>query len=184
MDGGFRGAPGGGVCLRMGSEEAAVVRLLVDQLLDLIGEPGKPDETGGSKAFEGMPDLAFSDNTEVPDDPVLARLFPDAYREDQGASAEFRRYTEAGLREGKRAAAEIVLETLGEGGTILLDAEQAQAWLKALNDLRLALGTRLDITEEMLEQMRSFDWDDPRNAGYAAYDWLTYLQESLVRALW
>jgi hypothetical protein len=177
MNGGFSSVSGGGVCLRIGTEEAAVVRLLVGQLLDLIGEPGE------SSAFEGMPDLAFSDNTEIPDDPVLARLFPDAYREDQGASAEFRRYTEAGLREGKRAAAQTVLKTLGEGGRILLDDEEAQAWLKSLNDLRLALGTRLDITEETLEQMRSFDWDDPRNAGYAAYDWLTYLQESLVRAL-
>jgi hypothetical protein len=178
MNGAFSSASDGRVCLRMGSEEAAVVRLLIGQLLDLIGDVGE------SEGFEGMPDLKLSDNTSVPEDPVLARLFPDAYREDQGASAEFRRYTEAGLREGKRAAAETVLETLGEGGKVFLDAEQAQAWLRALNDLRLALGTRLDITEETLEQMRTFDWDDPRNAGYAAYDWLTYLQESLVHALW
>jgi hypothetical protein len=178
MNGGFSSASGGRVCLRMGGEEASVVRLLVGQLLDLIGDAGEPE------AFEGMPDLRLSDNTEVPEDPVLARLFPDAYREDQGASAEFRRYTEGSLREGKREAAETVLRTLGEGGKVYLDAEQSQAWLRALNDLRLALGTRLDITEETLEQMRSFDWDDPRNAGYAAYDWLTYLQESLVRALW
>ena len=178
MNGGFTSASGGRVLLRMGSEEAAVVRLLVGQLLDLIGEVAETEK------YEGMPDLQLSDNTSVPEDPVLARLFPDAYREDQGASAEFRRYTEVGLRETKRAAAETVLETLGEGGKVYLDAEQAQAWLRSLNDLRLALGTRLDITEETLEQMRTFDWDDPRNAGYAAYDWLTYLQESLVRALW
>jgi hypothetical protein len=180
MNGGFSSASGGRVCLRIGSEEAAVVRLLINQLLDLIGEIGDADDAG---AFDGMPNLRLSDNTEAPEDPVLARLFPDAYREDQGASAEFRRYTEAGLRDGKRAAAKVVLDTLGEGGKVYLDAEQAQAWLRSLNDLRLALGTRLDITEETLEQMRSFDWDDPRNAGYAAYDWLTYLQESLVRAL-
>ncbi|MDN3351706.1 DUF2017 domain-containing protein [Actinomadura sp. DC4] len=179
MNGGFSSARGGQVCLRMGAEEASVVRLLVGQLLDLIGESDESETT-----FEGMPDLRLSDNTSVPEDPVLARLFPDAYREDQGASAEFRRYTEGSLREGKRAAAQTVLRTLGEGGTVYLDPEQAQAWLRALNDLRLALGTRLDITEETLEQMRTFDWDDPRNAGYAAYDWLTYLQESLVRALW
>ena len=67
---------------------------VVGQLLDLIGDAGESEE------FEGMPDLRLSDNTEVPEDPVLARLFPDAYREDQGASAEFRRYTEGGLREG------------------------------------------------------------------------------------
>jgi hypothetical protein len=178
MNGGFTSASGGGARLRIGSEEAAVVRLLIGQLIDLIGGDDEP------KPYEGLPDIALSDNTSAPDDPVLARLFPDAYREDKDASAEFRRYTEASLRDGKRAAAETVLETLGDGGEVLLDAEQAQAWLRALNDLRLALGTRLDITEETLEQMRDFDWDDPRNAGYAAYDWLTYLQESLVQAIW
>jgi hypothetical protein len=178
MNGGFTGASGGRVRLRMGSEEAAVVRLLMGQLLDLIGEGGEHE------SFEGLPDLRLSENTSVSDDPVLARLFPDAYREDQDASAEFRRYTEGGLRETKRAAAKTVLATLGEGGEVVLDPDEAQAWLRALNDLRLALGVRLDITEETLDQMRSFDWDDPRNAGYAAYDWLTYLQESLVRALW
>jgi hypothetical protein len=177
MSTGFTRVRGGGVRLRIQAEEAAVVRTLLGQLLDLIGDAGTP------QAYEGLPDLALSDNTEVSDDPVLARLFPDAYGDDQDASAEFRRYTEAGLREGKRAAAETVLQTLGEGGDVVLDTEQAQAWLRALNDLRLALGTRLDITEETLEQMRGFDWDDPRYAGYAAYDWLTYLQESLVRAL-
>ena len=180
MNGGFSTASDGRICLRIGSEEAAVVRLLMGQLIDLIGQV-QGDE---SESYEGLPDLKFSENTSAPDDPVLARLFPDAYREDQGASAEFRRYTETGLRDSKRAAAETVLATLDEGGKVYLDAEQAQAWLRALNDLRLALGTRLDITEETLEQMRTFDWDDPRNAGYAAYDWLTYLQESLVRALW
>jgi uncharacterized protein DUF2017 len=178
MNGGFTGAAGGRVRLRIGSEEAAVVRLLMGQLLDLIGEGGE------SRSFEGLPDLSLSENTSVSDDPVLARLFPDAYREDHDASAEFRRYTEAGLRESKRAAAKTVLATLGEGGEVVLEPDEAQAWLRALNDLRLALGVRLDITEETLDQMRSFDWDDPRNAGYAAYDWLTYLQDSLVRALW
>jgi hypothetical protein len=177
MGGGFSSAAGGRVHLSIGSEEAAVVRLLVGQLLDLIGEPRE------QQTVAGMPDLRLSDNTWVPDDPVLARLFPDAYRDDRYASAEFRRYTEESLRDSKRAAAQTVLDTLGDGD-VILEADQAQAWLRSLNDLRLALGTRLDITEETLEKMGGFDWDDPRNAGYAAYDWLTYLQESLVHALW
>jgi hypothetical protein len=177
MSTGFKRARGGGARLNMAPDEAAIVRTLIGQLLDLIGGGEAP------KTYEGMPDIALSDNTSVSDDPVLARLFPDAYREDHDASAEFRRYTEATLREGKRAAAELVLQTLGDGGEVVLDAEQAQAWLRVLNDVRLALGTRLDITEETLEEMRGFDWDDPRYAGFAAYDWLTYLQETLVRAL-
>jgi hypothetical protein len=178
MSTGFARAPGGRVRLRIQAEEVAIVRLLVGQLLDLVGDTGAAAEPGD------MPDLRLSENTSISDDPVLARLFPDAYRDDDGASAEFRRYTEAGLRESKREAAQTVLRTLGEGGKVYLDAEEAQAWLRALNDLRLALGTRLEITEETLDQMGGFDWDDPRNAAYAAYDWLTYLQESLVRALW
>jgi hypothetical protein len=143
-------------------------------MLDLIGGPGEP------KPDDGMPDLGLSENSSISDDPVLARLFPDAYGDDDKASAEFRRYTEVGLRDGKRANAELVLRTLGEGGDIVLDAEQAQAWLRALNDLRLALGTRLDVTEDT---PRLLDADDPRSAPFAAYDWLTYLQESLVDAI-
>jgi hypothetical protein len=174
----FTRVHGGGVRLRMTREEASVVHALVTQLLELLGgpSPGMRDD--------GLPNLSFSENTTVSDDPVLARLFPDAYQDDQAASAEFRRYTEATLRDDKRAAAELVLKTLGEGGDILLDAEQAQVWLRSLNDLRLALGTRLEITEESLERNRTLDWNDPRAAPFAAYDWLTYLQEDLVRALW
>lgn len=178
MTTGFTRVRGGGVRLTITAEEAAVVRSLVRQLLELMGGPrpqGRDD---------GLPDITLSENTEASADPVLARLFPDAYREDGAAAAEFRRYTEAGLRDGKQAAAELVLQTLGEGGRVDLDAEQAQVWMRSLNDLRLALGTRLGITEESLDRMRHLDWNDPDHAPYAAYDWLTYLQEDLVRALW
>jgi hypothetical protein len=178
MSMGFSRAAEGGVHLEVGAEEAAIIRTLIGQLLDLIGEPAPPH------GFEGLPDLALSENTEAPEDPALARLFPDAYRDDDEASAEFRRYTEAALRDGKREAARTVLETLRDGGEVMLDADQAQAWLRSLNDVRLALGVRLDITEDTLERMRDFDWSDPRYAGFAAYDWLTYLQESLVHAIW
>ncbi len=178
MSAGFSKTRAGGVRLHTQREEASVLRALIGQLMSLIGEP---EDSGG---FEGLPSVALSDNTSVSDDPVLARLFPDAYREDSEAASEFRRYTEAGLRDGKRAAAEVVLRTLGDGGDIVLDADEAQCWLRALNDVRLALGTRLEITEDSLEKMRGFDWNDPRNAGFAAYDWLTYLQDSLVHALW
>src|SRR5262245_53321488 len=97
MSTGFRRTDDGGASLDLDSEEVSVIRTLIGQLLDLIGEPAP-------KTFDGLPDLALSENTSVSDDPVLARLFPDAYRDDQDASAEFRRYTEAGLRDGKRAA--------------------------------------------------------------------------------
>lgn len=165
-----------GIRLRLEPEEAALVRALTEQLLTLLGEPpGSEDELAA---------VGIAEHAEKPDDPVLARLFPDAYREDNESAGEFRRYTEVGLRDGKREAAGVVLATLRPDEDVVLDHDQAQAWLRSLNDTRLALGTRLDITEEWYEQVSAMDWDDPRYAMFAAYDWLTMLQESLVRALW
>lgn len=175
--------------LRLDAQEATVLAALVEQLVSLLG--GESRHAGGEgqrdRAASGrdeLPPVRLSDNTTAPDDPVLARLFPDAYRDDDEAAAEFRRYTEVGLRDGKLAAAATVLDDLGSAGDIVIDHERAQAWLRALNDLRLALGTRLEITEEMHERFGELDPDDPRFPAFAAYDWLSFLQESLVRAVW
>ena len=65
-----------------------------------------------------------------------------------------------------------------------LDADQAQAWLGALNDSRLVLGERLGVTEDLEELISALGEDDPRLALLWVYDRLTYLQESLVQALW
>ncbi|MER7541620.1 DUF2017 domain-containing protein [Actinomadura sp.] len=166
-----------GVRVRLAADEAALLRALMEQLLALIGgAPGGDDELAA---------LGIAENAEKPDDPVLARLFPDAYRDDGEAAEEFRRYTEMGLRDGKREAAGLVLGALtGDGADVVLDEEQAQGWLRALNDVRLALGTRLDVTEEWYEEASAMDPRDPRASLFAVYDWLTMLQESLVQVLW
>src|SRR5438105_1071924 len=123
--------------------------------------------------------------TSPPEDPVLARLLPDAYRDDPEAAGEFRRYTEQGLRSGKVAAAQTVLDTLpAGGGHVRLGPEDAQAWLRALNDVRLAIGTVLGITEDYEDEMEAASWADPRSAYLEVYHWLGYVQDSLVRALW
>ncbi|TDC94313.1 DUF2017 domain-containing protein [Actinomadura sp. 7K507] len=169
-----------GIRVRLEAEEIALLRALMEQLLALLGDaPAEDDE---------LASVGISENATKPDDPVLARLFPDAYG-DEGdggeAAGEFRRYTEMGLRDGKREAAGVVLGSLGEPkADVFLDEKQAQAWLRALNDVRLALGTRLDISEEWYEEAEKMDKDDPRTPMFAAYDWLTMLQESLVRVLW
>jgi hypothetical protein len=120
-----------------------------------------------------------------PDDPVLARLLPDAYADDAEAAGDFRRFTEQELRDGKAAAARTVLATLPEdGGRIRLSDEEGQVWLRALNDVRLALGVRLSITEDFDARAADLDPADPRSAYMWIYDWLTFLQETLVRALW
>jgi hypothetical protein len=128
--------------------------------------------------------IGLTDNAKLPDDPVLARLLPDAYRDDPDASGEFRRYTEQGLRSGKAAAARTVLATLPPGGgRIRLSEPEAQAWLRALNDVRLALGVHLEVTDDFDEQVAEIEPDDPRSPYIDVYQWLAFLQESLVRAL-
>ena len=153
-----------------------------------------PGATGPESASAGRPPDPLDDLARLlgqsgpatpPDDPVLARLLPDAYREDAEAAGDFRRFTEQELRNGKAAAARTVLATLPEeGGRVRLSEEEAQVWLRALNDVRLALGVRLSITEDFEARVADLDPADPRSAYMWIYDWLTFLQETLVRALW
>lgn len=185
-----------GVTARFTAAEAAVLRTLVSQIAELVGRdapggdlPADPASPAGTRSPGSPEDLAemlgrLSGPAGPPEDPVLARLFPDAYRGDPDAAGEFRRYTEDGLRAAKIDTARQVLETLpDEGGRVRLTGEQAQAWLRALNDVRLALGVRLEITEDFPEQFAALPSGDPRAGYFQIYDWLTYVQESLVQAL-
>ena len=193
--GGFRARRRGGVTARFAASQANIIRALVSQVEELIagpaGEDGAvPGAAGRGGAVPGPLDdvaalLGNPGPAAPPDDPVLARLLPDAYRDDTEAAGEFRRFTEQELRSGKLAAAQTVLDTLPEdGGRVELTEEDAQVWLRALNDVRLALGVRLEITEDTAQRSQDLDPADPRSAYLWVYDWLTYLQETLVRALW
>ena len=126
-------------------------------------------------ALTGLGDGA---DRAAPDDPVLGRLLPDGYRDDPAAAGEFRRLTEASLRRDKVAAAERMLAALpGDGpGEVRLDPETTETWLSTINDVRLALGTRLEVTEQMAEP----DPDDPDAPAYVVYLWLTELQGVLI----
>ena len=148
--------------------------------------PGGPED-GRDDGLVSADDLAamigLTENAELPADPVLARLLPDAY-DDPEASGEFRRYTEQGLRSGKVAAARTVLATLPpKGGRVRLSGPEAQAWLRALNDVRLALGVRLEVTDNFDDQVTHMSPADPRAPYVGVYQWLAFLQETLVRAL-
>ena len=114
---------------------------------------------------------------EAPDEPALARLFPDAYEDDPEAAAEFRQLVGADLREERRSAVAILRSTLAGGR---LSEEELDAWLRAVNDLRLVLGTRLDVTEELYEH--DLDARDPRTPALAVFFYLTWLQERLLQA--
>jgi Domain of unknown function (DUF2017) len=180
---GFRGVRGGGATARFAAVEAMLLRDLVSQVADLIGEGLPPDQGESTETLEQM--VGLSDNSRLPDDPILARLLPDAYRDDQDASGEFRRYTEHGLRSGKVAAAQTVLDTLpATGGRVLLTEDQAQAWLRALNDVRIALGVRLDVSEDRDEMLDRADRGGQEASGLMVYDWLSLLQSTLVQAIW
>ena len=178
----FRSPRGGGGRAYLAPTEASLLRSLVGQVITLIAPdgppPGQPDDL---LAW----DAQFSeDQLQTPDDPVLARLLPDGYRDDPDAAGEFRRYTESSLRSAKQQAAQEMLDTLPEaGGKIQLTHDQAHAWLKALNDVRLALGVRLEVTEEFEQQWGRLRADDPQWAAYEVYAWLGAVQESLVQAL-
>ncbi|MEQ4305581.1 DUF2017 domain-containing protein [Plantactinospora sp. B6F1] len=123
-------------------------------------------------------------------DPVVGRLFPDTYPDSPGDSADLRRYTEGDLKTGKIDQAGAVLAALPPvtGGEVRLDAEAAEAWLRALNDARLAMGVRLEISADTdlgdeLDDAVLHDPTSTRVFQLSIYAYLGYLQESLLRAL-
>ena len=171
--------------------EADLLRSLAAQLIELLRNESATEEI----ATDSLEDLLdFTGPTHAPEDPVLARLFPTAYPEDEEASAEFRRYTESDLRNGKAAGAATVIDTLEEAGLpaepqdglfidVELDPATALTWMRSFTDMRLAIATRLGIEEGDDEFWYSLPDDDPRAQVHDIYDWVGYLQETLVQAV-
>lgn len=192
----FRRTRDGGVSVWLPPGEATLLRTLVIPVLDLLGETGGPGEAGRPEAPGGTADdldrllaeaveaAEAAEAPSIPDDPVLARLLPDAYQEDPEAAGEFRKYTESSLREAKKYFAQTLLDTLPpSGGRVRLTGDQARDWMRALNDVRLMFGVRLEVTEDFEEQLAALAPDDPKVAAFEVYGWLGAVQESLVRAL-
>jgi hypothetical protein len=205
----FRPTKGGGVSVWLSAGEATLLRTLVVPVMDLLNDPDRPAPPPGAVPSDAEPSGAgqsapagtdgpgdlfadlekmFSETSapapERPADPVLARLLPDAYNDDPEAAGEFRKYTESSLREAKKYFAQTMLETLPPGGgRVKLTADQARDWLRALNDVRLMFGVRLEVTEDFEEQLAALDPQDPRIAAFEVYGWLGAVQESLVHAI-
>ncbi len=160
--------------------EAEVLSRCAQDLLVLLGDAAGGGE--GADPLEALVGLSPGE-VEPPRDPALARLLPDAYGDDDpGASRDFRRYTEADLRRGKREACRALLASLPDGGgKVVLDRPGADAWLGCLNDVRLVLGTRLDVTEDL--DPDTLDPSDARLPALQVYGWLGWVQESLLGAL-
>ncbi|HVD28035.1 MAG TPA: DUF2017 domain-containing protein [Mycobacteriales bacterium] len=181
-----------GVVVSFDEVEASLLRHLVGEVRDLLadGEP-LPPPAGGTAAVPtdaelsaltglgtDLGDLGDEADPLAPSDPALARLLPDAYRDDDRAAGEFRRLTESSLRRDKVSSAERLLAALPADGAgeVRLDPETTESWLATINDVRLALGTRLEVTEEMAEP----DPEDPDAPAYVVYLWLTELQGVLI----
>jgi hypothetical protein len=114
-----------------------------------------------------------------PDDEVTQRLFPSAHRDDEQAAAQFRELTEEGLRDARRVKYGVIRAALPlSGEAIEITADEQSAWLTSVNDIRLALGTRLGVTEEEPD----IDPSSAQAQTWSLYYWLTGLQDAMVRA--
>jgi Domain of unknown function (DUF2017) len=134
--------------LEITDAEAALLGGLLDDFADALAEPD-------------------------PDDPVTQRLYPDGYTDDQEAAREYRELVESDLRAERIGRLQACrAELAAGGGRVPLDDEAIDRWLRVLNDLRLALGTRLGVSEEA-------ELDDSHPA-VQIYSWLTAVQDMLV----
>ena len=182
----FTAQEDGALLGRFAPIEADLLSLATKQLLEML-DSGSAD-----------PELAASDG-------IFGRLLPDAYRDDDEAAAEFRRYTSVNLLERKALNAQIVLNTLGlrpgeedaaaetdaaatdtdtdtedrQPITIMLAPDAVQAWLRSLTDLRLTLADRLQISPDGVVHLATEDTPFLREL----YDWLGMLQEELVYSI-
>lgn len=177
----------GGLKLRseMDAHEADVLRSLVGAVTGLLTDRARSAPEDELAALTGLQ----LGNTTPPDDPRLARLLPDFHRPEPGSPDAERADLNSALRslhepeiiETKVAAGLVILETLPpQGGKVVITPEQADAWLTGLNDVRLALGTALQIDADTPEHLPD---EDPRAPSLEVYHWLTWMQDSLIQAL-
>ena len=171
--------------------EADLLRSLAAQLIELLRNESATSATAGDPLEEL---LDFSGPTTAPEDPVLARLFPTAYPDDPESAGDFRRFTESALRDGKAAAAASIIDTLEEAGLpaepedglfidVELDRAAAMTWMRSFTDMRLAIATRLGVEEGDEERWAALSDEDPQAQVHDIYDWLGYLQETLVQSV-
>jgi hypothetical protein len=176
--------------------EADLLRSLAGQIIELLrneSATGAVEEEDPLEAMLQTSDLEFAGPTAAPDDPVLARLFPNAYPDDDEAAGDFRRFTEKSLRDGKAASAASIIDSLEDAGLpaepedglfidVELDPQAAMTWLRSFTDMRLAIATRLGVEEGDEDFWAELPDEDPRAQVHDIYDWLGYLQETLVHA--
>ena len=159
--------------------EKEVLINLSQQIIELLAERVDNSDQDPLAAMVGI-----TTHDSPPDDEVLLRLLPNAYADGVDAS-EFRRYTESVLRSKKQAHAMSIRTMLmsSEDGSIELNHDLANAWLGGINDIRLALGVRLNVEKNTHEELELLAPDDPKRGVYGVYSWLGWLQGNLLQAL-
>lgn len=179
----------GGIVATFDPAEASVLANLAGQVIELLRDRHGTQESDPDPL---LGELGLTGPSQAPDDPVLKRLLPDAYRDDPEDAAEFRRYTETALATSKVENAEAVIASLTAGGLdpaedspveVELDPKAVQAWLRALTDIRLSLAVRLGIDTEEDAMLLGKSEDPATVAMGELYDWLGFVQETLIQAL-
>ena len=173
--------------------EVELLASLIMQLIELVsdGEPeGFTPSAEPADAFDALvQDMEVDpDEPEVSEDPVLNRLFPDAYPHDPDASSEFRRFTERDIKAKKVADARVVLDRLATtqlgAHELQVPREEIEAWLRTLTSVRLAVATRLGIRDaETANELAELPEEDPRSFMVSVYDWLGFAEETMLAAL-
>lgn len=171
------------ITARLQGFEAQLLGDLASQLIVLLGERAQHapaatephNDPALASAAALLAQLGIGGSESAPLDPALARLLPDAYRNDDAASTEHRRLTETGLVERKIANAKLVVATLTTN-PVELSEHAAQSWLRTFTDLRLTLASRLRIEADG-------DTGTGDEAMLGVYDWLGYLQGTLLEEI-
>ena len=187
----FKARRRGGMTATFDPAEANVIANLAGQVIELLRDRNGAQVTDTDPLVS---ELGLGGPSQPPEDPVLQRLLPDAYRDSPEESGEFRRFTESALTSAKVTTAETVLSTLEAGGLdptdesetpveVELGPDEVQAWLRSLTDIRLSLAVRLGIETEEDVMLLEKSPDQALVAMGELYDWLGYVQETLVQAL-
>ena len=184
----------GGITATFEIGEAHLLANLSGQVVELLRDRNGTEESDSDPLAA---QLGMGGPSLPPEDPVLRRLLPDAYRNDQEDSGEFRRFTERSLTSAKVLNAETLIGSLVDGGLtfgelpdedgdpveVELDADEVQAWLRALTDVRLSLAVRLGIETDEDTMLVAQSDDEAVAAMSDIFEWLGYVQETLVAAL-
>ena len=190
----FRKRRRGGIAATFEIGEAHLLANLSGQVVELLRDRNAADE---SDADPLAAQLGMGGPSLPPEDPVLKRLLPDAYRDDQEDAGEFRRFTERSLTSAKVLNAETLIGSLVDGGLtfgelpdedgdpieVELGPDEVQAWLRALTDVRLSLAVRLGIETDEDTMLVAQSDDEAVAAMSDIFEWLGYVQETLVAAL-